>query len=336
MNQSVKYLLSVIVFLFGIISVSYVIYTVSTTPQLSSLENTLFSVLLTMFSGVASWVLADVYAKSASRRESAELIDRIGEQSSEKILNQSRQLWNIETYIENKRREISNDPAHKSHVEYLVSLIEMVRLVRSSNNTYLSDWAGVTSQSVKDKIDSQSRAQSEIFEDIEILIKSDFADLELKNRIIANSAKLPSYLAPTGSSIDGRVVSIVRTIYKTQAKDKSQGKIFVYLNRPVYKFTCSGKLDPPMIDTPNDSRARLDSKPPSTPEYAIVCSTGTNFDFHIHIKSEKQNTSLPVGLYTFSFIVRVIQKDDIVLVKKRGTLPNKGNSDDVLKSSAVD
>ncbi|EPP4298156.1 hypothetical protein ACUP6R_003984 [Vibrio navarrensis] len=270
---------------------------------MTPLESTLLSVLLTVFSGASSWMMADYYAKSSSEKESAKLIDRIGEQSSEKILNQSRQLWNIENYLESKRKELSNDPANSEQYEFIGSIIEMIRLVRSSNNTYLSDWAGVTSEAIKYKIDSQSRAQSELFEDIDLLLKSDFDDVDVKNRIISNSKKLPSYLAPSTSNYDGKKISIVRTEYKRQDVNVSQGKMTVYVSQPVYNFTCTGRLEPEMQKKPSSTRARVDGKPRKCPEFNISCSAGTTFDFHVHIKSKESNVYLPMGLYVISFIV---------------------------------
>lgn len=76
--KNTKSLFSIVLFIGGMLSVSFVIYTVSTTPQLSPLEDSLLSILLTILSAITSWVLADFYAKSSGRCEIAQLIDRIG------------------------------------------------------------------------------------------------------------------------------------------------------------------------------------------------------------------------------------------------------------------
>ncbi len=111
-------------------------------------EGLLVSVILTIASFLVSWAISAYYSKASLTAENTKLIDRIGVQSSEKILNQSKQLYTIEQYLDEKQNQLINKNDSSDAVIYLESTRNMLRLVRSSNNTYVNDWVGVVSESV--------------------------------------------------------------------------------------------------------------------------------------------------------------------------------------------
>jgi hypothetical protein len=49
----------------------------------------LISIILTVSSAIVSWIISSTHSKASLSKENSQLIDRIGEQSSEKILNQN-------------------------------------------------------------------------------------------------------------------------------------------------------------------------------------------------------------------------------------------------------
>jgi hypothetical protein len=103
-----------------------------------------------------------------------------------------------------------------------------------------------------------------------------------------------------------RSTSLVRTAVRflqdvgTADECKNYGEVHVDLIRPVYSFTCSGKLEPKMLHAPLMS-ARLSSGPEGIPKYVVSPGTGTTFDFNIKIRSLEKNVLLPLGRYVFQY-----------------------------------
>lgn len=299
--------MKIIISFFGVLGFVFVFYQVSQTSELSSLENNLLNILLAISAMTLSWTMSEYYSRKSNKKDNVALIDGIGERASEKLLNQSRILWKIERYIENETSNIPN----KENV-FLNSVIEMIKLVRSSNNTYLSDWHGLTSKSVTEKILLQTKAQSELFEDMELIVKEgeESIDPNLKERILKNYNKLPSYLTPaTNYSLITKTISIESIEYSANDKETSKGFLSVLLHKDVYHFAAGGKIDPPMDKVPNKLYATLISKPSGIQKYLINCSTGTIFDFQIHIKSPEANIKLPKGKYKFQFTIEKESQD---------------------------
>ncbi len=83
--------------------------------------------------------------------------------------------------------------------------------------------------------------------------------------------------------------------------DLQAGKIRINLTAPMYKFTCSGHLEPEMSNVPILNVELIES-PIETPENSIHTATGTKFDFNVHIKSTEYGKHLPCGEYVFSYI----------------------------------
>jgi hypothetical protein len=181
-----------------------------------------------------------------------------------------------------------------------MSLRDMLRLIRSSNNTYLGDWEGVVSESVRQKMKTKIEEQDKRFRTLEVPNQASGHVAEEPSGI------LPSYLAPQTASVATKTVEILEQTPNKNTCTKSQGHIRVRLNREMYKFNFTGKLYPALETVPQDCRARIISGPEGCPpNIGVHAATGTTFDFHIHAKSYDSGMTLPAGEYAFQYIVQV-------------------------------
>lgn len=90
----------------------------------------------------------------------------------------------------------------------------------------------------------------------------------------------------------------------------NNGTICVKLKRPVYNFTCSGKLSPELDEIPT-IRAKLIRHPNDVPSLKITSGTGTRFDFNIHVKTLLNGLQFPVGEYEFEYTAECNQEDNL-------------------------
>ncbi len=98
-------------------------------------------------------------------------------------------------------------------------------------------------------------------------------------------------------------VHIVRLTGQSEAvlkHNKRIGYLEAEILRPTFNFTCSGRLEPEMDEVP-EIRGVLLAHPESLPEYKITASTGTTFDFNIHIRSQTYGVQLPAGKYRIEY-----------------------------------
>jgi hypothetical protein len=287
---------SIILLIFALAGVAYAMVALHGTPPPK--DPGAISVILSLASLLFSWIVADYYANYQNERENRRLIDGVGERSSEKILNQSKQLWDVEEWAKSHAEEASDEQA-----ETLLAIRAMIKIIRSSNNTYLGDWKSVLSKSVSDKMQEQIEAQDKKFKSIEQPF-----DVTGNAALAQNQEgdSLPSYLTPQAPLDLSKLTTLLEQTRKTNTEQKSQGTIRVRLNRQSYKFNFTGKLYPQLTKVPEDLRARMISGPPGAPSrIAVHAATGTTFDFHIHARSYEVNVTFPAGEYVFEYIIQV-------------------------------
>jgi len=255
------------------------------------------SAILACMSVLFTWIIADYYANYQAERENKKLIDGVGERSSEKILNQSKQLWAVEEWATTHAEGATDDNA-----ETLLAIREMLKIIRSSNNTYLGDWEGVVSDAVRKKMQERIEAQDKIFKGLER--PSDSASTPPPHSS-PNEGSLPSYLTPEAARDLTNLTTLLEQTPRTNNEKKSQGSIRVRLNRDSYRFNFTGKLYPRLVKVPEDLRARIITSPPNAPSRVSVhAATGTTFDFHIHARSYEPNVNFPRGEYVFEYIIQ--------------------------------
>jgi hypothetical protein len=259
----------------------YAFYAFTKTP----VDSTSLNIILTICSAALSWVISDYFASEQNTIR----IDGVGERSSEKILNQSKQLWEIERSLLRQADEVEDYYASRE----LVAAQEKIQLIRSSNNTFIGDWEGLVSEPVQTKMAERNDALNKLFQ-------SAGSGEAMPQPPTAN---LPSHLTPSPSA--SKLTTVIEQNCSENSGSISKGQFRVKLNRETYKFNFTGKFDPHLDAIPQDLRARIVSRPSGAPSnMGIHVNTGTNTDFHIHTKSNDYDVLLPTGEYVFDYIVR--------------------------------
>lgn len=161
------------VFLAGVI-VCIVIISFGT---LSNKEGATLSLLLTILSVIASWIFARIYAESQHEKAIAEVKELHNEnlrtyalKAAEKVNNLSQQLNRLSLYIEEELQNSEYDgdsEALSAKEERLESAIHMIGMLKSINDTSLSDWQGV----IGDEIEEQREEQEERAEELRTLVE---------------------------------------------------------------------------------------------------------------------------------------------------------------------
>ena len=260
-------------------------------------DATSLNIILMICSSALSWVISDFYAS----QQNNERIDAVGERSGEKILNQSKQLWEIEQSLLQQAEKVEDEFSEQA----LVSAQEKIQLIRSANNTFIGDWEGVVSDNVQTKMAERNN-------ELNILLQnasSNDADVtsSQQHSSLSSQTSLPLHLTPIPpiATNSTKLTTVLEQVVNTNTEKKSQGKMKIRLNRDTFKLNFTGKLYPPLEVIPVDLRARLVEKPTDSPEaISIHVATGTKTDFHIHAKSTEYDVKLPMGEYVFAYIVQ--------------------------------
>ncbi len=268
-----------VLFALSIAGMAYAFYVLANKP----IDPTAVSIILTISSAVLSWVISDHYAA----QQNSARIDGVGERSSEKILNQSKQIWEVEEYV----RKQADDLEDFGGAQALHSAREMLKIIRSSNNTYIGDWEGIVSEPVRQKMEERMEAQNKLFR---AFAQGATEDRDTNTEIEAEKKALPTYLTPGFPTLSLKLASLLGQDVDRNTTTMSKGRLRVRLNRDSYKFNFTGKLYPELETIPEDLRARIVVRPDSAPQrIAVHAATGTCYDFHVHAKSNEYNVLLP-------------------------------------------
>ena len=309
--------------LFAIISIILAIVTIAFASEMTPRENAFLTIIVTILTTVVSWIMSQQSASQSHKELEAktqEKIDTVAYQSSEKILNLSKQLFEIQRFIDETidvadecESVIATNFTYRHRSD---ATAKMCSLLRSSNDTFTSDWIGVVSNEIAKRIEDQKRAQSEIFRGLESVRQgtkeeasgSENAEGLVRelNRLSNEASSLPESIRP---DIRIPAVSVAQEI--TLASETIQtGFLTLTVMRPLYKTLGTGRLSPLMSAPPHMS-VRLESSPAGVelPPIGIHSATGTRHDFHVHVKSNEYGVQLPVGRYRFHYRAEVVQRD---------------------------
>ena len=145
--------------------------------SLSNKEGAILSLLLTVLSIIASWIFARIYAESQHEKAISEVKEMHNEnlrtyalKAAEKVNNLSQQLNRLSLYLEEELQNSDYDgdsDALSGKEERLESAVHMIGMLKSINDTSLSDWQGV----IGEEIEEQREEQEERAEELRLLVE---------------------------------------------------------------------------------------------------------------------------------------------------------------------
>ncbi len=147
------------------------------TGPLTSKEAGLLSIILFVCSVAVTWVVAHVYGESAHRRAIEEVkelhkenLRTYAHKAAEKVNNLSNQLNMLSVYLQQELDATdygSSDEELLVNEERMAAAIQITNMLKSINDTALSDWQGV----IGEELDQQRKQKEEREEDIRKLLQ---------------------------------------------------------------------------------------------------------------------------------------------------------------------
>ena len=123
------------------------------TGDLTIRETGLLSTLLTVLSIIATLIVAHIYSQSTYRKALEEVKDTYQSNiktyalnAAEKVNNLSNQLSSLSAYLQEDLDQTEFESVNetlRSREERIESSIQIINMLRSVNDTTLSDWKGV-------------------------------------------------------------------------------------------------------------------------------------------------------------------------------------------------
>jgi uncharacterized membrane protein (DUF485 family) len=174
MSNFVKFAI-VIAFLIGI---GFCIYFIGT-GNLSTREGALLSIVLTILAILATWIITHIYSQSQYKKAIQEAqeshrtnLRTFGLKAQEKVNNLSTQLSRLAAYLEESLEESDDERPREdllSKQERIESAIHMINILKSVNDTTLSDWEGVIGDELEEQRELQAEREEELKKNIESL-----------------------------------------------------------------------------------------------------------------------------------------------------------------------
>ncbi|MEH6577393.1 MAG: hypothetical protein V7731_10010 [Amphritea sp.] len=170
-SPSVSFLNTFIVlFILGILGILIHL----SSAQLSNTETGLLSTILTILSVIAAWVVSHLYAASGHEKTIEEVktahqenLQTYALKAAEKVNNLSDQLNKLAVYIKEGIDNTDYDTVEeglRSREERLHSSIHMIAMLKSVNDTSLSDWQGVIGDELEDQREERQEREVELIE----------------------------------------------------------------------------------------------------------------------------------------------------------------------------
>ncbi len=162
MQNFIKYCIA----LAFLLAIGLCIYFISS-EDLTAREAALLSMLLTILSILATWIVTHIYTQSQHKRAIEEVqeahrtnLRTYALKAAEKVNNLSNQLNRLAAYLEESLEYGDNENLRENFLasqQRIESSIHIINTLKSVNDTALSDWEGV----IGDELDEQREMQAE-------------------------------------------------------------------------------------------------------------------------------------------------------------------------------
>lgn len=142
--------------------------------ELSTRETGLLSTILTILSVLAAWILSHLYAANSHKRAISDVksahqenLQTYALKAAEKVNNLSDQLNKLSIYIEEELETNTHETIEetlRAREERLYSTVQMIGMLKSVNDTSLSDWQGVIGEQLEEQREEREEREEELRE----------------------------------------------------------------------------------------------------------------------------------------------------------------------------
>jgi ribosomal protein S27E len=176
MRNWVKYIILTVLVAILLAGIIACIHFIGSSPQTPK-EAALFSIVLTIFSVLAGWLITHIYSE-VQHQAAIEQVETYYKKNlrtyaikaSEKVENLSTEFVRLAGFLEDEDENKTNqetDDALLSKKERIKSAIHIINTLKSMNDTSLSDWEGV----IDDILDKKRQEQEEQVETFRELVE---------------------------------------------------------------------------------------------------------------------------------------------------------------------
>ncbi|GAB1255763.1 hypothetical protein NBRC116494_02650 [Aurantivibrio plasticivorans] len=142
------------------------------TGDLTTRETGLLSTILTILSVVVAWIVSHIYSESGHAKAIEEVKNAHHEnlqtyalKAAEKVTNLSDQLDKLSIYISDELENSDYETVEetlRAREERLQSAIHMIGMLKSINDTALSDWQGVIGEQLEEQREERQEREQEL------------------------------------------------------------------------------------------------------------------------------------------------------------------------------
>lgn len=142
--------------------------------ELTTRETGLMSTILTLLSILATWIVSFLYSESIHKNSISEAKEAHQEnlktyalKAAEKVTNLSDQLSQLSAFLEDEIGSSDFETMQElvnSREQRIVSAIQMLSMLKSVNDTSLSDWQGVIGEELEERREEKQELQAHVLE----------------------------------------------------------------------------------------------------------------------------------------------------------------------------
>jgi len=172
----------VLILVAGVVGIIFLL----ATEELKGREVGLLSIILTIFSILATWIVSHIYAESAHKKAIEEVKDlhqanlrMYALKAAEKVNNLSNQLSMLSVYLQEELDATDYDSPQEELLakeERIASAIHITNTLKSVNDTALSDWKGVIGEELdyqREKKEEREEEIRDLLQDLQSLLASE-------------------------------------------------------------------------------------------------------------------------------------------------------------------
>ncbi|MEO0883227.1 MAG: hypothetical protein AAFY34_10895 [Pseudomonadota bacterium] len=210
-------------------------------------ESFLASVIITSLSWTLSSYIASTSARSKAQSAEQDRIDSIAEQASKKLSHQSTHLFAIEQHINEVLLDKYYDDGQLDRTD-IVSLVQMIQIVRRNNTGLEEDWCGVASKDLSKTIRDRLIDLEQDFN----LSPAERADKIRERLATKDVGGLPiSSIPATRVDQKPKVIRYKEVEILSRSDSQLQGIVRVSTRRPTDYLTIPVSISPPLNKLPD-------------------------------------------------------------------------------------
>jgi hypothetical protein len=265
--------------------------------------STLLTILVALF--FANWDKSSNISKIEA--ENIRKIDGIAERSADKMdlisiqIERAKQFLRDTIAISDSARVAHDaDAALYAYRHRVAGAMQSLDQIGSSNDAVRSDWFGVVSPEMRDKLETRFKQVERLPEILDEARRNPETSQSEPISAVFGAGKIVE--EAKRRAVRPPAVRVEQSIADLSTGEHQAGEIVIEVIRETFTATGTGKFSPEMSARPFVKHLLKEFPAEITPsEFSIKIGVGTNFDFNVMLKSTEYGKFLPMGKYVVSY-----------------------------------